>query len=274
MKNKTLKVTHNAAFFSCCSIRLYDIIEYFNQNKEIPEVVDSSEQFQLHKYEPGDITPYFFTTVDDDIKYQNHIKITNSSDEIQFSNYDFINFEQINPFVKKYFKPSQHVEKSMDYFTQKYNMDFDKICGVFYRGLDKSRETSIASYDIWINKCLEIKSKYNVRFFIQTDETEFSQTFLQNFPDSIFIEEIPTVSKSDTLVTNHIPLQNRVQFGIDFLAVTILLSKCKYLITHSGNCGNWSCLFRGNTDNVYQWVTSSKNKEFNPNLSEYNYWGK
>lgn len=272
--SKVLKVNHNAGFFSCCSIRLFEIINYFNNNKELPTSVDSSVQFQIHKSEPGDITNFFFETSSQEIVYEKDILMTSSSDEPQFSNYDLINFDEVKPFVEKYFKPSLHVEKTMNYFINNYGLELDKLCGVFYRGLDKSRETNIGSYDVWINKCLEIKNKYNVKFLVQTDESEFLNYFLQQFPDSIFIKELPTVNKSDTLLTNHVPTQDRLKFGIDFLSVTILLSKCNHLVTHSGNCGKWSCLFRGNTNNVYQYLTAGRNTDFNPNLIEYNYWTK
>jgi hypothetical protein len=272
--DKILKVTHNAAFFSCCSIRLYEIINYFNSNKELPEIVDSSEQFQILKNSPGDLTNYFFETSEDEIIYEKDIIISDTTDEIQFSNYDLINFNKVNPFVEKYFKPSHYVLESMNFFIEKYSLNFENLCGVFYRGLDKSRETTIASYDVYIDKCRDIKNTSNVKFWVQTDETEFLKTFLQNFPDSVVINEMPTLAKSDSLVTHHISPNERLKFGIEFLAITLLLSKCKYLVTHSGNCGHWSCLFRGNTNNVYQWVTSSRNREFNPNQVEFNYWNK
>ena len=44
-----LKVTHNTGFYSCCSVRLYHIIEYFNSEKKTPLIVDSSEQFRDYK---------------------------------------------------------------------------------------------------------------------------------------------------------------------------------------------------------------------------------
>jgi len=62
-----LKTTHNAGFFSCCSIKLLDIVNYFNTNKEILLNVDSSSQFILYKPDniTDDITYYFFQKNDD-----------------------------------------------------------------------------------------------------------------------------------------------------------------------------------------------------------------
>lgn len=274
MSNKILKVTHNAGFFSCCSVRLFEIINYFNKNKELPELVDSSEQFKIHKSENIDITNIFFSDSGESITYKEDIIFSKADNEPQFSNYDLIDYENVSPFIKKYFKHSDIVESTVNKFISKYMINLDETCGVFYRGLDKHRETNIADYDTYIDKCLEIKNKYNnIKFFVQTDESEFLKAFISIFPDTIYISEIPTMSKSDTLLTYHIPMENRVEFGVNFLSSTIILSKCKYLVTHSGNCGKWACLFRGNTNNVYQYITAGKSADYN-NILEYNGWNK
>lgn len=49
MENENLIITHNAGFFSCYTLRLYDIIFYFNKNKKCPKFVDSSCQFIDYK---------------------------------------------------------------------------------------------------------------------------------------------------------------------------------------------------------------------------------
>lgn len=41
----TLITTHNASFFSCCSMKLNMITNYINSNKKLPLTVDSSQQF-------------------------------------------------------------------------------------------------------------------------------------------------------------------------------------------------------------------------------------
>ena len=40
---------NNAGFFSCCSVKLYKIIEFINSNKRLPDNVDSSKQFKMYK---------------------------------------------------------------------------------------------------------------------------------------------------------------------------------------------------------------------------------
>ena len=44
-----IKITHNFGFFSCCSVKLSNIVNFINVKKKIPNIVDSSEQFKLYK---------------------------------------------------------------------------------------------------------------------------------------------------------------------------------------------------------------------------------
>jgi len=57
----------------------------------------------------------------------------------------------------------------------------------------------------------------------------------------------------------------------DYVAEIIILSRCKYLITTSGNGELWIRLFRGNNKGSLQWLSPKqyvygiKNKDFDPN---------
>ena len=41
-------------------------------------------------------------------------------------------------------------------------------------------------------------------------------------------------------------------FSKYYLAITIIMSKCKYIICGSGNCSIWIMLYRGNSNNICQ----------------------
>lgn len=41
-------------------------------------------------------------------------------------------------------------------------------------------------------------------------------------------------------------------FSKYYLAITIIMSKCKYIICGTGNCSKWIMLYRGNFNNVCQ----------------------
>lgn len=253
----TLKVIHNAGFFSCCSIRLQDIIVYFNQNKGLPDHVDSSEQWELYKYgKKEDLTSKYFIPEREDINipYEREMVWTNEQAIMpQFSDYGKFHFEDIKPFVDKYFTPSGYVSSLVLNYEQRYNLDYSNLCAVFYRGNDKNRETLIASYNHFIDKAREVKAQNpEVRFLVQPDETEFLEAFLKEFPDSIHFNETPHIRKQDSAVFYEMPQSQRAQYAAYFLGAVLCLSKCKHLIVHSGNCAQWAVMYRGNMDNVHQ----------------------
>ena len=260
--------THNAGFFSCCSIRLDDIIKFFNKYKLLPIKVDSSRQFKWYKNnenknenENNDITfDYFeyYKNVNIFPIYKNNIKYDGVTD--QYKNYKQIDYESISPFVKKYFTPSLKIKKIISNLEMKYKItEYTQICVLFYRGNDKVTETELASYNDIIDKAKIIFDiNNNIKFLIQSDETEFIETIINTFPENSFYfkDEIRHMKKQDSTVdkifkdTNHI-------FSKYYLAITIIMSKCNYIICGSGNCSIWIMLYRGNSNNVYQFLNNA-----------------
>ncbi len=241
-------------FFSCCSQMLEQVVVFFNEKKHLPDIVDSSELFSNYKLEKTEnLTSLYFSLNDNCVvDYQNSVDFNNDK---QFTKYDLLDFNKIIPFVKKYFSPSDRVKKIVSSYEIKYNIDYNNTCAVLYRGNDKYRETGIASYKDFILPAKKIKKENpKVIFLVQTDESEFLDAFLEEFPDSFFVKEIPRMNKKDSCMFYELPKKDLPEFGANFLGVLIVLSKCKFLITHSGNCGMWCVLYRGNSDGVYQWL--------------------
>ena len=239
-----LKITHNAGFFSCCTVRLCHIVNYFNINKKLPDVVDTSQSFQMYKP---------ITMINDvaDIKYNNIINIGDN----QFANYKEIsNFDEINMFMNKYFQPSDEINTIVNDIQTEYNLNYDNICVLFYRGNDKNRETLICGYDEYIEKAKTILlDSPNIKFLIQSDETQFIERMLDVFPNNSFIfkNRIRHVRKCNNTVDIIMSKQNFI-YSKYYLAITIIMSKCKYIICGSGNCSIWIIYYRGNAENVYQ----------------------
>jgi hypothetical protein len=60
------------------------------------------------------------------------------------------------------------------------------------------------------------------------------------------------------------------EFSQYYLSITIIMSKCKYIICGSGNCSIWIMLYRENNKNVYQnnngkWYCSEQIQKKNKN---------
>ncbi len=254
---KTLKIIHNAGFFSCHSKRLEGIVWFFNTYRFLPDRVDSSAQFSLYKSHPqDDLTSLYFKDSDGTtIPYDHHISFYN---ELQFSDYKTLDLVGLKSFIQKYFSPSEQVQSAMSLYEKKYHIEYSHTCGIFYRGNDKSTETSIASYDSFISQARVIQAQHpGINFLVQTDETEFLDAFKKEFPEAISIEEVPHMHKKNSAIHDELNTTERAEFGAHFFAALLMQARCQYLITHSGNCGLWAVLYRGNCTNVYQWLNNS-----------------
>ena len=253
-----LIINHNAGFFSCCSIRLSYIINYFNINKKLPYTVDSSNQFSFYKVNSfdtsSDLSKIFFEEhCDFNFDYETEIKYHHNW---QFEDFRTLDVLSIKPFIKKYFTPSKYIIQIVKNFQQEYDINFEKTIAVFYRGTDKAKETKIASYDVFIEKAKEILQKNpNNKFLLQTDEEEFLDLFYKNFPNTFYIKKIPQGNKNNQVCVDRI-VQGSDKFDLacNFFASIILMSKCNNIITHSGNGSSWVHIYRENSNNIYQFL--------------------
>jgi hypothetical protein len=144
-----------------------------------------------------------------------------------------------------------------------YNIDYNNVCVLFYRGNDKVTETKLSGYDEYIEYTKQILSKNpRTQFLIQSDETEFIEYFTSLYPNNSFYFKnyIRHMKKTNDTVDKVFKDDNYL-YSKYYLAITIIMSKCKYIICGSGNCSIWIMLFRGNSDGIYQnlndkWITS------------------
>ena len=258
-----LKSLHTyAGFFSCCSTKLDDIIEFFNNEKSLPDQIDSSMQFILYKKdENSDITYNYFKKPISSISIPYIGKVSYIEDH-QFSNYRNLPLESISPFIKKYFSPANAIIEMRDEYKKKYKVDTEHLCVLFYRGNDKNTETSTSSYEDIINYGKQIQFKDpQVQFMIQSDETEFIDRMEKEFKNSFVCrDEIRHMNKQISSVDFVFRHQNH-EFSKKYLALTLLMAESKYLITgSSGNCSIWIIFYREHCNELYQffkgnWIT-------------------
>jgi len=273
----TLYVTHNCGFYSCCTIRLYEIIKYYNQHNKFPGNVNSQYQFGQYKairdnpYE--DITYYLFEFENKNITEKNincdKIIFNTSGNEDQFSNYKLLNYTDIQPVIQKYFTVSQNVIHGIKYFEDKYKINYENICAVFYRGNDKVGEVCQPSFDEMLDKAAEIKNNnQDITFLVQTDVTEFANKFIDTFKDSIQLKEIPTISNNKTSgVQYSLKPEEKLQAIILYNSAIQIMAKCKYIICTSGNGELWTIIYRTHANGVYQYL-----KPLNYDREQIDFW--
>jgi len=247
----------NHGFFSYCSVCLYKIIQNFVSNKKLPDYVDMSQIFCTFKKDYSDDISYFFfnrNIIKKDILFDNNYNFF--TNDLQFTNYHKINYDIINPIINKYFTVSDEIKEIINQIEKKYNINYENTCCIFYRGNDKITETILPSYYEIYQQLINIPNC--IQFLLQSDETEFFDFFKSKLDNYIiFNDEIKHIRKQKKSI-NHVinDYNEKLKLVKNFLAIVIIMSKCKYIICNSGNISIWITYFRGNSNNVYQFLNN------------------
>lgn len=248
---------HNAGFFSCCSVKLDNIVNYINLNSKIPSSVDSSLQFKSYNPHKRDITYEYFEHYNNitDISINYSINYNSGNNHIDYSKLDY---NKITPVVKKYFSPSKQIINMIESIKQKYNINYDNTIAVYYRGTDKASETKIATFADFYSKVKEIsKLAPKKQIIIQTDTSQFLDYI--NNENKNNEHNIIILNENSTSYSNrgiHKEKTNKENYNdmLSLFAIVLILSKCKYIICGSGNVSLWIMLYRENNKNVYQFL--------------------
>jgi hypothetical protein len=252
-KEKKLSIVLGGGFFSWCSVKLDNIIFYFNKYKELPQIIDNSLCFPHYKnkeHKDMDITNHFFTE-DNDVFVYNYDKTPEFHYNHQYKPYFKFDYMSYMPFIHRYFQPSEKIKNIINEIESKYQIDVNNTICVYYRNTDKKCETPIASHDEFINKTSEILSNnINMKIICMTDDIKFENLVIEKFKDNIII--IDEVSKSMDKWDKRELKGRNYEHGLYMLACVYILSKCHSIICGSGNVSLWLALFRGNGKNIHQ----------------------
>jgi len=279
-KNIYCHILHDAGFFSVCTDCIFNITEcskYLNSNNiEYNNIyIDTNKTFKLYKTNTSN-NFYDYFKVSNNFNTNNIINksIDNNIALLPYSN---INFDIINNYVNSFFQPSDNICKIINYIECKYNLDYENTYCIFYRGLDKTKETINPSYEEFYNKIYnETKDITNIKFLIQSDEAEAVEFFRNKFANNIvFSDEIRYLPKQQTLIEHNFSKEDNKKYSYFFIAIVYIMAKCKAIYCTTSNVSLWIALFRGNTNNFHQYLKQidmlhgiMKNPLYNPNINE------
>ena len=141
-----LVIKHEGGFFSCCTVRLHYLIHHFNKHKELPYILNSKEFYTWYKPEnyTDDITFQYFKHYNDgvnkniEIPYINDI---NFNEWYQYKVYNTLDFDNLEPFIRKYYTPSDLMEYIKSKLEIKSSIDYKPVSGLYGRGADKATES-------------------------------------------------------------------------------------------------------------------------------------
>lgn len=236
-----LKVNSGTGLTSCLSVRLNDAIEFMRHNKKLPDSIDSSEQFSIYRDSNGaDVSSVLLGNY----KPDNTLEYVDYNHGWQYGWYDMIRIEKLSALAKNICPVSELLEDKINNMISRIQ---DRTC-VLYRGNDKALEIARTPYQAMVEMAEHCGEK---SFLVQTDEEEFFNYFKERFPDSVYFEEIPRISKNpDSYVMPE--LGKRTEFAVNFLCALVAISQAKKILMNTGNTGIWTCLFRGHIKDVWQ----------------------
>lgn len=258
----TLICRHDAGFFSCCTVKLNEIISYINANKSLPTKIDCSKTWKLYNpYWLSDRTSFHDITSDFFENDNNNITITPYYKPLWYIS-DYNNTSDINTIIKKYFTPNGIIVNNSNILIRKYKIYVNNCIGLYVRMTDKRRETNVGEFEDYKNKLNDIlENEPKLKILIVTDSTDFLNYIKEQFKSIIIINELRTSTStlvgihknSDTGRIDKDVIENNYNEIINYLfPAFLILSKCKYYVCNSSNCSMWTTLYRKSNKNVYE----------------------
>lgn len=249
LSNGVLELRHDAGFFSNCSVALLEIA----RSQTVIEKIDATKSFKFYKTEPEENSwsAYFCQPMP-------HIPQASRSEFSGFllnhSRYKNLDFKQSSSLVSRYFQPSPQVTEIIWQMVRRYEINFEKVLAVHYRGTDKQIEIQPEPVSTWLSEIRKIAKVLpdDHRILVQTDQQQFLDAVVEEFGSRVFyLRELPLTKNSEA---NHhsLPDSERTGFALNLLAATIILSRCEWVLTHTGNGGYWAALFRGTAKRLVQ----------------------
>jgi len=219
----------------------------------VPDKISYAMGFKRFKADPErDIFPDFYK-IDPSVPVQ-LLKTVTLPDENK-KQFDLYDFEYYNPVVKRFFGPSDVVSERKNQLLNKYRINPSETISVLYRGTDKYTEVRLGSPQAYLQAVQQVLQQTNAkRVLVQTDQTQVLNFFKQELGNMVIhFEETPTTSGKEAMNT---VMENEGNDTMDWMqwfdAALRVVSECAFVVNHTGNCGLWMNLYRGNTTNVFQ----------------------
>lgn len=250
-----------AGFFSCYTVLLYELIQFYNKTYTLPETLDTSNTFGMYKYDPKiDVTHDFFQHHETMKTTFEPKPVTNSFGIWGFQNYNYknIQYNELIPFIKKYFSPSDKIINLQNILLSMYNIYLDNCIAIYYRGTDKKNETALDNFDSYYNKLIEIiADNTDMQIIVQTDSAQFLEFMKSKLvgKNLIVIKENEVSYRDKGIHHEKSPKENFKDIHY-FFSTILILSRCKHVLCSSGNVSIammfYRVLYTNNIANIYQ----------------------
>lgn len=252
-------------FFSTFTLMITSLMIVYKKYKTTPDKIDGSNLlYKIKKDLDIDMYQHFFHIDESvEINFENSELLVVISPDDQHTIYSEKYAEYYGPFFKKYFNVNENIENKITELTNKYNVDIDNSISVIFRDSDKWTDMggfNSISAGGYLRKCKEIFELDGNRpkVLIQTENNGVISVFNQVFDLTFFSET--ALGKSQEIYPP-IPLNDdmRLEWSEYYVASLWIHSKCKHVISYTGNSAFFVYLSRGTTNNFTQEITFTKN---------------
>lgn len=245
-------IRHNSGFFSNCSVSLHAIIHHFNNRQQLPTSVDFSRTFRNFAEPGASLANVYEEYFDPDPGLTFPFRELIDFPLYSLFDYRKEQFDLVAPLMKKYFTPSAAALAKGSRLRARYRLQTDNLLTICYRGTDKFHDTTLGSYDTFLDRAAEILSREpDLRVLVQTDQSQFLDRACERLGRVMAFEELPR-TESNTVMHDIID-RGKVAWAQTFLGAIHLIADSRHLVLHTGNVARWICLYRGHTERVLQY---------------------
>ena len=251
-----LQCMWNCGFYSNQTQTFLSLLILLGEHNIIPDAIDY--KYGYRRFTPDerwyDLYPDFHRLIKSAPIITGRKVILPDENQKQFDLYDW---ELYNQVIHKFFSPSDVVSSRKQTLLTRYfnGIELEDTISILYRGTDKYTETRLAPKEEClkvVNHLLETTNAKKV--LVQTDDGKIHDYFMSELGSKAiaFKETKRSYTKYSVLDTYEGPGNTMKEHQLWFDAALRIVSECKYLINHTGNCGLWANLYRGNTEYVFQ----------------------
>ena len=106
-----------------------------------------------------------------------------------------------------------------------------------------------------------LEANPDCHILIQTDQIQARDEMLIALPNAIVLKNMPVTRRS--VAVHNLDVQqefgiSRSELAIRLLAMTVLMSRMKFVVSHTGNLSAWIAIYRGRPDGFYQFDSEGK----------------
>jgi len=244
-------------FFSIVNKVIQEFLRADDPNQVVKIIAESPELFTSYRNDlTTDAWSLFFKPVNLNLKINKPKRIDTRVPKRRMVNQPQIRelLPVTSQIIEKYISPNETVLNRADKFIKDYNIDLDNTISMHYRGTDRHTEEFLTTPEYFALQAKKIlQYDKNLKILIQSDQSDVTDYFNKIFSDRCFyFKELPQTNSKTEGVHVIQDYTDKLQYGIDYLASTIIISKCKYVITYEWNGGIWEAFYRGNLNNFYQ----------------------